>query len=85
MTLNAPRVSCASFEEEDARREYMLIHDHYVVHIVARPDFDLSIDSNLSFGAVIASEDWLREVAFDIAELYGAEFSVVLEILQQSL
>lgn len=85
MTLHAPRISSAVFDEQDARREYMLIHEHSIIHIIARPDFDLSINSNLSFSAIVAAEDWLREVSFDIADFYGAEQPTVLEIIQASL
>lgn len=63
----------------------MLILDHYRVHIVARPDFDLQIESNLSFAAVEVAEEWVSEVAHDIAEFYGAEVSIIEDLILSDL
>lgn len=87
MTSNfySPRISNAVFDEEDGRREYMLILNQYRVHIVARPDFDLQIESNLSFSAVDAAGEWVNEVARDIAEFYGADYSVITDIINADI
>lgn len=83
MTINSPRISSAVFD--DGNREYMFIDGRSILHVIARPDFDLEIHSNLSFSAVDAADDWVREVAKDVAELYGADESVTYQIICDAL
>ena len=77
-----PRMSHASFKN---KREYMFVADHQMAYITSRIGMDISVKSNLTADILLLADDWVREVANDIAVQNKTDASTVLDMLLSSL
>jgi len=78
-----PRISNGVFEDES--RKYMFACGPHRADVISKPDYDITVRSNLPFDLVLLAEDWVRGTALDISANRNEDANLVFQMIQDAL